>query len=185
MQLEGGGMARLRRRWRAAKWAGLVRSVLIAVAWASSLLLNIHYQDTSRGWAATLWRGMIMASHDLGWPDGWRITVAPIRPMWRVPGPDYVREDPNGGGLPEWSPVRFSYIRLQRLFWWLYLPLWAPFVLAALLTAVLFGLDRHRIPPHCCQGCGYDLTGNTSGVCPECGKRKANSHRQGRWLQME
>jgi len=22
----------------------------------------------------------------------------------------------------------------------------------------------------CCRNCGYDLTGNTSGVCPECGK---------------
>lgn len=23
---------------------------------------------------------------------------------------------------------------------------------------------------HRCRGCGYDLTGNTSGICPECGK---------------
>jgi hypothetical protein len=28
---------------------------------------------------------------------------------------------------------------------------------------------QRRIPPHCCQKCGYDLTGNTSGTCPECG----------------
>ena len=21
-----------------------------------------------------------------------------------------------------------------------------------------------------CEGCGYDLTGNTSGTCPECGE---------------
>ncbi len=24
-------------------------------------------------------------------------------------------------------------------------------------------------PPHCCQHCGYNLTGNVSGICPECG----------------
>lgn len=24
--------------------------------------------------------------------------------------------------------------------------------------------------PHLCSACGYDLTGNTSGVCPECGR---------------
>ena len=24
-------------------------------------------------------------------------------------------------------------------------------------------------PPHCCPTCGYDLTANVSGVCPECG----------------
>lgn len=22
----------------------------------------------------------------------------------------------------------------------------------------------------CCPGCGYNLTGNVSGICPECGK---------------
>ena len=29
----------------------------------------------------------------------------------------------------------------------------------------------HRIPPHCCRTCRYDLSGNTSGICPECGTR--------------
>lgn len=29
---------------------------------------------------------------------------------------------------------------------------------------------RRRRKGHC-QRCGYDLTGNTSGVCPECGER--------------
>ncbi len=27
-----------------------------------------------------------------------------------------------------------------------------------------------RRPPWRCRGCGYDLTGNTSGICPECGR---------------
>ena len=26
------------------------------------------------------------------------------------------------------------------------------------------------IPVNVCRNCGYDLRGNTSGVCPECGK---------------
>lgn len=25
--------------------------------------------------------------------------------------------------------------------------------------------------PDVCRGCGYDLTGNTSGACPECGRQ--------------
>jgi predicted amidophosphoribosyltransferase len=29
--------------------------------------------------------------------------------------------------------------------------------------------DRRPKPGHC-QHCGYDLTCNTSGVCPECGR---------------
>ncbi len=28
-----------------------------------------------------------------------------------------------------------------------------------------------RIPSGHCQKCGYDLTGNVSGVCPECGAK--------------
>ena len=28
---------------------------------------------------------------------------------------------------------------------------------------------RRKVGPNACSGCGYDLTGNESGVCPECG----------------
>ena len=49
------------------------------------------------------------------------------------------------------------------------MPLWL-FPAAALMpTALLFWRDRRRIPPGHCQRCGYDLTGNVSGVCSECG----------------
>lgn len=34
---------------------------------------------------------------------------------------------------------------------------------------VLFVTTRKRIPPGHCKRCGYNLTGNTSGTCPECG----------------
>jgi len=35
---------------------------------------------------------------------------------------------------------------------------------AAFKNSRQFGSDHH------CRRCGYDLTGNTSGICPECGK---------------
>ena len=45
--------------------------------------------------------------------------------------------------------------------------------IAAILAGVAVGRevarDRTRIPPQSCRQCGYNLTGNTSGVCPECG----------------
>jgi predicted RNA-binding Zn-ribbon protein involved in translation (DUF1610 family) len=34
---------------------------------------------------------------------------------------------------------------------------------------------ERRIRQHLCSACGYDLTGNTSGVCPECGRAVESS----------
>lgn len=37
----------------------------------------------------------------------------------------------------------------------------------------------HRFKEHQCSNCGYNLTGNTSGRCPECGTRiDSNAHSQ-------
>ncbi|HUU97923.1 MAG TPA: hypothetical protein VM487_19475 [Phycisphaerae bacterium] len=50
------------------------------------------------------------------------------------------------------------------------LPLWIPVVALAIPTTFLWWRDRRVAIAHC-QSCGYDLTGNVSGVCPECGMR--------------
>ena len=39
---------------------------------------------------------------------------------------------------------------------------------AGLATFVLGAIGR-PVPDACLCACGYDLTGNASGVCPECG----------------
>lgn len=46
-------------------------------------------------------------------------------------------------------------------------------LVAAALTIWLLGRWGHErlSPPGDCQKCGYNLTGNKSGVCPECGER--------------
>jgi len=50
-------------------------------------------------------------------------------------------------------------------------PLWLLFLLVAAPTGRLWWVDRRRVQPGKCRQCGYDLTGNQSGVCPECGTR--------------
>lgn len=45
-------------------------------------------------------------------------------------------------------------------------PLWIP---AAVLFAAALTLFFRKIQDNICKHCRYDLTGNTSGVCPECG----------------
>jgi hypothetical protein len=47
-------------------------------------------------------------------------------------------------------------------------PLWMPALMLAALSVALWRRDR-PIPSGRCSCCGYDLTGNVSGRCPECG----------------
>ena len=69
--------------------------------------------------------------------------------------------------------VRFWWIRILRPIpsaWAVIVPLWIPPVVLAIPTYILWRRDR-RYPPGHCQECGYNLTGNVSGVCPECGTK--------------
>jgi hypothetical protein len=52
----------------------------------------------------------------------------------------------------------------------LILPYWFFAVLASVIPGIWLRRRLNRRPPkgHC-QACGYNLTGNTSGACPECG----------------
>lgn len=54
-----------------------------------------------------------------------------------------------------------------------YISLWLLIVLLAPYPLYVIGrslLDRLRRRPGACLTCGYDLTGNVSGICPECGR---------------
>ncbi len=57
----------------------------------------------------------------------------------------------------------------------LYVPLWTPFLLFMVpgMAALLLGpYRRHRRRKKgLCLKCGYNLTGNVSGICPECGEK--------------
>jgi hypothetical protein len=53
-------------------------------------------------------------------------------------------------------------------------PLWCPILLTAVMPisryfSRLCNSWVHHNSPFLCQRCAYNLTGNTSGVCPECG----------------
>lgn len=58
--------------------------------------------------------------------------------------------------------------------WILGFPLWAPFALFAFYPALAFirgPLRRYRRRKRgLCLRCGYNLEGNVSGACPECGE---------------
>ncbi len=59
-------------------------------------------------------------------------------------------------------------------------PYWISLLVVGLPTVGLWVFDRRRVPAGHCGRCGYNLTGNVSGVCPECGTEAASSGAEGR-----
>jgi len=64
-------------------------------------------------------------------------------------------------------------------YWAVFLILWLPSavlalsalgVVAAAKSVARARVFRRRVDTSCCGVCGYDLTGNVSGRCPECGE---------------
>lgn len=98
--------------------------------------------------------------------------------------PDSIWAERSRGEKPSsWEIKRSSYAR-SRVFWPYYfndeidyglrvmnvfIPLWLPLLPLLILAAVVIYRDRTRRPPGHCRKCGYDLKGNTTGRCPECG----------------
>lgn len=79
-----------------------------------------------------------------------------------------------------WKQLGFSFLtqpytgrKPPHSFWKLEIPLWCPMALFVPYPAIAFirgPLRRwRRRRKGLCLACGYDLTGNMSGVCPECG----------------
>ena len=61
--------------------------------------------------------------------------------------------------------------RMIRTHYSVFAPIWFVFAVFALYPTIVV-IRRLRMVRRegCCRQCGYDLTGNQSGVCPECGK---------------
>ncbi len=123
------------------KWVGLVASTAVLVVWVLGYWYDVTY--TGATWVVGFGRGYTGAAWGPEFrPHGWSVEPA--------------------GELYAWPPVVWS--RQHVMF-----PLWIPLALFALPSAYLWYRDR-RPPAGHCQACGYNLTGNESGTCPECGE---------------
>jgi len=158
-------MARLRRRWWILKWAGVVLSVSIAVAWGVSLRLCLVIGRTDSTPDAQGQYRTIQVAVGTGF----------VHPCTGLPFNS--GEEHRTGWWALSFAARGGLIWLPRVKYWLWddwivvLPLWIPFLVAALPTGWLWWRDRRRIAPGHCEKCGYNLTGNISGICPECGEK--------------
>ena len=128
------------RRARVFRNVGIAICLLIVLAWAASTQLTVGLK--------TSYFSLLIADGDLGiartfWNDRNRF-------FWRW----------ERASVAQWSAISASSVVI--------LPLWLFLGLAAVPTSFFWWRSRPR-RGHC-RKCGYDLTGNVSGRCPECGR---------------
>ena len=136
------------RQW--VKRGGLVACILIAGLWGVALFRYVSYQGG---------RGHLRLSN--GMVAIWIATTgkeAFLNTRGWIVRPDNVEQ--------MWAP----HLRIYRRSIMLAVPMWMLLHGAGIPTVLLWWRDRQPLPG-CCQFCGYDLTGNVSGVCPECGQQ--------------
>ena len=144
---------RLSQPWRVVKWMGVVGLFIVASGWLVSEFRAIVYVDAVRVDSMRVWfieRGSatIAVLPQTGRNLGWRL-------------------DPHSPRVGR----KWNYEYLENVtarVWWVIVPLWMGLAAIGVPTILLTVIDR-RSPKGHCQQCGYDLTGNESGVCPECG----------------
>jgi hypothetical protein len=141
---------------RIAKWGGLFFNAALAIVFGASAIQSIGCSvDLS---TKTYELGVTHRDRDF-----WIIVEARSAPgvfidSWTAD------EWPR---FPRWSSfVSGSQTVCRRL----YVPAWMPLLALAAPTAYVWYLDlRHRPRPGHCPACNYNLTSNTSGICPDRG----------------
>lgn len=120
-------------------------------------------------WAVTLWVGVTADTrHFHGGIGGGGFGFSVLAPT--------VSSEP---GVSTWFPNTVQWMPeahrhpYRDVDFYMFIPFWCPLVVLLVPTLILFRRVRAK-PPGCCRSCGYDLTGNTTGTCPECGARDRN-----------
>lgn len=140
-------MKRLEQQGRVLRWLGFFAAMMMLVVWVVSVITRADY-------CCNTWRA---ASGAGGVGICWRQNPWPgFRGL-------HIRYEPDYRLL--WLPGYVHRATMAAVS----VPLWMLFLLVVLPTAYLFWSNRRHLPPGHCQRCGYNLTGNVSGTCPECG----------------
>jgi hypothetical protein len=145
--------------------ASVLLCVVTAVLWVSSGFKPFAVERLGNHWMVQLHvaHGGILFGADAISPNandyfGW---------VW------YFKDGDEAGFFPAGSTFPYGEFSSYRGGWDAFIPIWLIAIPSALLPVILIFLKRIRRVRRkhgChCLGCSYDLTGNTSGTCPECG----------------
>ncbi|NOX57426.1 MAG: hypothetical protein GXP29_01025 [Planctomycetes bacterium] len=137
-------MKRRTRKRRILKWSGVGLCVGLAAAWVVSHTYQISYWGSSK-FAITLLQGALV---------GRTRNIASAGTAWVV-------EPTEGPSV--WWPECVAQGKFDAI----WIPMWMFLLPTALATAWFWWSDRRYRSG--CVDCGYNLTGNVSGACPECG----------------
>jgi hypothetical protein len=157
-------MSRPRRRFRRiAKWIGTAVSVFTAVVYILCIpTVGSRSACVILSMDSGLWMfgaGEVVFSSNSATPREIRTEFWGPKPLdWGYTVQADKGRFAYGIRMPNWNGLK-----------WIRMPLWLPFIVFAAPTTYLWHRDRRRIPPGHCHSCNYNLTGNTSGICPECG----------------
>lgn len=138
---------------RLCRWVGFVASAAVALLWLGSHFVRYSYVNAPVDRWVHVSGGNVLLLHA---PQMWWSPMKPGHSLrletsrFALDGVDFSR-----GATPD--------------IWGVTIPLWLPFLLVACPTVIAW---RHRSPAAegQCINCRYDLTGNRSGRCPECGR---------------
>lgn len=139
---------------RAVKWGGLTLTALLLAAWIGS------------AWCDMLWTlTPTKRQYELGFARG-RLIINRITTSFGSPGVLLQHAHPAINWRFHWYFDGSSVATV-------WIPLWFPSTLGGAITFLAWrsdGRDRRRRRLGQCSSCGYDLTGNIAGACPECGR---------------
>ncbi len=160
-------MRRHSRTRRVLKWVGLVGCVVTVLVFAATWVWSARFF-----W----WAGPDVRRIDT-YPGNLRyVSIYDLKESQSFPRADQglsithvLPPQRNMRNLARWPTLTSRYhFATGTSGWTVLVPLWFVFLMFAAPTAILWYRDR-RPPKGHCQACGYDLTGNVTGVCPECG----------------
>jgi hypothetical protein len=152
--LNGPVMSLRARACRFLKWSGLTASILLLVLWPVSAHYSTAFTTKKAGIIGIIEGGQLRCTAKRGRPVYGDAAIFSLT-IVRSPGTGYLKKEISVKASNEYVTLR--------------VPLWVIVLGVGLPTAALFWLGRKRIKPGHCAKCQYDLRGNVSGVCPECG----------------